>query len=80
MTPVRKVGPQQVRKCCVFVTRADARRLDAFIVKVGRRHAPELLGVGPSTLEIAREEFGRLLGRTHERLFAALDEQEAKAS
>lgn len=74
----KKMGPQQMRRCCVVVSREDALRLDRFIVKVGRRHAPALLGVGDATLESARDQ-GRMLETTRDRLFAALTEQEAKA-
>ncbi len=74
--PGHRIGPQLMRPCCVVVSRADALRLDRFIVRVGIKRAPEILGIGPATLESARDE-GRMLAKTRDRLFAALDRAEA---
>jgi hypothetical protein len=71
-------NPRQFRSCCCVVSREDALRLDAYVMRVGGlKHAPRLLGMGESTVVAGMEE-GRMLTKTRDRLFAALDREEAR--
>ncbi len=73
---IRTGNPQQNRSSIVVVSRADSMRLDAFVVRVGRRAALKMLGVGECTIEAGRDQ-GRMLVATRDRLFAALARVEA---
>lgn len=62
----------------VAVTRAEARRLDRFVMRVGsRRIASERLGVSVPVIEAVVEE-GVILQSTRERLLEVLEREEAK--
>ena len=65
------IGAQTMRAGRIAVSREEARRLDRFVMRVGRREAASRLGVGETTIDIATEQ-GVVLRKTHERLFEAL--------
>ena len=62
---MRNTGnPQQLRG--VLFDREDARRIEAFVRRVGNVRAMAALGIGESTLEAARDA-GRMLPKTRTR-------------
>lgn len=66
-----------MRQSIVNVTRAEALRVDAFVIRIGGvRRAGLKLGVGDTTIDTAVGE-GRLLVRTRDKLIAALDREGA---
>lgn len=78
MCKVRK-EPQQLRAAVVVVSREDSRRLDRFVLRVGKKNAARMLGLGESTV-VAGCDQGRMLAATRDRLFAALEREESSAS
>lgn len=77
MIAKHKSGPQQLRRSVVVLSREESRRVDAFVLRVGLQPAAKALGVGPFLLKAACEDGGRMLGKTRDRLFAALALAEA---
>lgn len=63
----------------VVITREESARVGAFICRVGWLSAVARLGVGPMTLEEARDR-GSMRTSTRDRLFAALAREEAVLS
>lgn len=72
-------NPQQLRKAVVVVSREDSLRLDRFVQRVGLAKAANRLGMGLSTV-VAGIDQGRMLAATRDRMFEALDREEAQAS
>ncbi len=70
-------NPQQIRPSVVVVSRADSMRMDAYVHRVGRRRAMARLDCGCATLDAAKDE-GRMMAKTHARVFAALERAEAE--
>lgn len=74
----RRVGPQQMRSCVVYVTDEEARRVRRIVVRCGgKRLASVALGVGVHTVEAALE-LGKIQRTTHARLFDAVTKYEAE--
>lgn len=72
------IGSQVLRAGRVMLTRDEARRVDRLVMRVGKREAAKLLGVGETTVEIAIEQ-GTLLTATRARLLEKLVELEVKS-
>ncbi len=64
--------PRGARHRSVMISRADSARVDVLSRRVGQERAARLLGVGPATLESARDQ-GSMLPSTLTRILAALD-------
>lgn len=74
-TGKKMVGPQQLGR--VMLSREEARRLDQFVIRIGRREAASRLGVGESTV-VAGVELGTMLAITKARLLEALGREERR--
>lgn len=61
-----------------MISHDEARRVFAFVDRVGQRRAIAMLGIGKSTLLAALEQ-GRLLQATRDRLFESLEREERAA-
>lgn len=64
--------PQQNRNAHVLVPRDVAKRVDQLTLRLGRKRAAAMLGIGTATLDAACDE-GRVLVATLERLTRALE-------
>ncbi len=73
-------APRVINPAIVHFTREESLRVDRYVVRVGgTRIAQRRLGVGEHTLDAAREE-GRMQRKTRDRLLAALEFEEMRAS
>ena len=70
-------SPQQLRPSCCVVSREESARVDAFVMRYGRRVAAKRLGIGAMTLDAAADQ-GRMLAVTKVRLLEALDREEGQ--
>ena len=80
MISKRRPGPQTLRSCIVLFTEEDSARVRRLIVRLGSiKAATAALGIVGYTFEAARDQ-GRVMAATRDRVLAALDRVEAKAS